>query len=487
MSLPVVTCWDTHPESCQMAGQRSHASPPSIAGTVSHNFMGMLTERLSEMGQAVLAFASGDTRFRAIIEALPAAIYTTDAAGRITFYNEAAATMWGRRPELGELWCGSWKIYWPDGTPLPHDKCPMAVALKTGRPVRGVEAVAERPDGTRVPFEPYPTPIFDGSGTLVGAVNMLVDLTDRKRAEEGARRLASIVECSDDAIVSKDLNGVIRSWNKGAERLFGYTAAEVIGKLITILIPEDRFDEEPSILARLRRGERIEHYETIRRRKDGSLVDISLTVSPVMDADGRIIGASKIARDISDRKRAQEAQRLLLAEIMHRVKNTLATIQAIASQTLRRAPQDEQEAFRARLQALSKAHDLLTSEKWDRAPLPDIIKAALEPFALSRFTLECPDVTLAASNALHVTLAMHELATNALKYGALSNAAGGVKVTWKVLDASTLRLYWCERGGPAVARPKRKGFGTIIIERTFDRARLRYGAHGFTCTFDVRL
>ena len=155
--------------------------------------MSNLAGRLSSIGQAVLAFGQGDTRFREVIEALPAAIYTTDKDGCITFYNEAAEAMWGRSPKLGDdQWCGSWKLYWPDGTPLPHDECPMAIALKTGKPVRGVEAVAERPDGTRVPFAPYPTPIFDASGELVGAVNMLVDLTHRKAG--GGERAAACVD-----------------------------------------------------------------------------------------------------------------------------------------------------------------------------------------------------------------------------------------------------------------------------------------------------
>ena len=154
---------------------------------------------------------------------------------------------------------------------------------------------------------------------------MLVDISDRKRADHDAQRLASIVESSDDAIVSKGLDGIITSWNRGAERLFGYTAEEVIGKPITILIPEDRMDEEPEILGRMRRGERVDHYDTVRRRKDGSLIDISLTISPLKDADGRIIGASKIARDITERKRAQEQQKLLVNEMQHRIKNSLAT------------------------------------------------------------------------------------------------------------------------------------------------------------------
>ena len=126
-----------------------------------------------------------ERRFRELLDALPAAVYTTDAAGRITYYNEAAAELWGHRPTLGSSeWCGSWKLFWPDGTPLPHDECPMAVALKENRAVRGMEAACERPDGTRVPFIPYPTPLHDEAGNLVGAVNMLVDISDRKRTEE---------------------------------------------------------------------------------------------------------------------------------------------------------------------------------------------------------------------------------------------------------------------------------------------------------------
>ena len=251
--------------------------------------------------------------------------------------------------------------------------------VKEQRAVRGMEAMAERPDGTFVHFVPYPTPLYDASGTLIGAVNMLIDISDRKRAEEHGQRLASIVESSDDAIVSKDLNGIITSWNRGAERLFGYKAEEVIGKPITILIPADRLDEEPEIIERMRRGERVDHYDTVRRRKDGSLVDISLTVSPLKDADGRIIGASKIARDITERKRAQEQQKLLVREMKHRIKNSLATIQAIATQTLNQHA-EERDVFIARLHALGNAHDLLTSETWQTASLDAIIVQALKPF-----------------------------------------------------------------------------------------------------------
>ena len=186
-------------------------------------------------------------------------------------------------------------------------------------------------------------------------------------------RLVAIVESCDDAILSKDLNGIILSWNAGARRLFGYEAEEVLGKCVTILIPDDRQDEEPRILERIRRGERVLPYETVRRRKDGSLVDISLTISPIKDASGRVIGASKIARDISDRKRAEaalakaaELQELLVAELSHRVKNTLATVVSIAEQSFSRdqPPEHACQAFRHRIRALGHTHGRLAEANW---------------------------------------------------------------------------------------------------------------------------
>lgn len=398
-----------------------------------------ITERL----RAEQMLQEREKAIREMADALPAAIYTTDSQGRVTYFNSACIKFSGRTPELGtDQWCVTWKLYHPDGTPMPHDECPMAIALQEGRSVRGAEAIAERPDGTRIWFEPYPTPLFDDQGKIIGGINMLVDISRRKRSEVDLRhseqryqqllemlpiavytceapsgrvtyfnenavklwgrtpkigddgeqfcgsyriflpdgtpvplercamalalnegksyrnvdvriqrsdgtlvpvianidpirdsdgtvvaavnalvdtsaaaqaqadiaRLAAIVESSEDAILSVNLDGTITSWNAGAVRLYGYTRDQAIGSSVMMLIPADRVNEERDMLDRIRIGETIDHYETQRQRKDGSVFDVSLTVLPVFDATGVILGASKIARDITDRKRAEAAR-----------------------------------------------------------------------------------------------------------------------------------------------------------------------------------
>lgn len=434
-----------------------------------------------------------DDYFRTILDALPAALYITDAEGNITYYNEAAAELWGHRPALGtSTWCGSWKLYFNDGRPMAHDECPMAVAIKERRPVRGESAVAERPDGSRVSFVPYPTPLHDSAGEFVGAVNMLVDVSDRSRAHDYAERLSAIVESSDDAIVSKDLNGIIMSWNAGAERLFGYTAEEALGKSITIVFPEERYDEEPDILERIRRGERISHFETVRRRKDGTELNVSLTVSPIRDSQGRIVGASKIARDITERKRLQQQQALLLNEMKHRIKNTLATVQALATQTLRGVSPAELANFNARLVALGGVHDLMSLERWNEIAMSEAIEGALAPF---RQRLHERIVIAGSGNAfldgtksLQLVMVLHELATNAVKYGALSNGGGAVRLDWEIaVDGGAVRLRWQESGGPPVTPPDRKGFGSKLIERSAHNVAFDYRPEGFLCTWELAL
>src|SRR5262245_23000417 len=424
-----------------------------------------LARLVAKAGEPLLR---GDSSFREIVDTLPAAVYTTDADGRITYFNDAAATLWGCRPELGTSeWCGSWKLFWPDGRPLPHDQCPMAIALKEDRPIRGIDAIAERPDGTRVPFLPYPTPVHDASGKLVGAVNMLVEMTEWKRAEITLQHFAAIVESSDDAIVSKDLNGIITTWNRGAELIFGYLAEEVIGKSIKILIPPDLHREEDTIIERIRSGQRIDHYETVRQRKYGGLVDISLTVSPIKNAQGQIVGASKIARDISERKRSEEQIAMLAREREHRVRNARTTVQASIHLNQADTPERLKQAIEGRIQALANVHALFVKSRWTGAELRSLVMQEVLPYSErgdKRVRIDGPPLFLETNTAQAIAVAVHELTTNAAKYGALSVPEGRVEIAWSHAAGEPLALRWIETGGPPVRPPTRKGFGTRVME-----------------------
>ncbi len=435
---------------------------------------------MSSHTPASTVFLALERQSHDLLQALSAAIYVTDAAGRITFYNEAAAKFWGQHPELGKTeFCGSWKLFWPDGTPMAHDQCPLAVVLKNGHPNRGIEAIAEREDGTRVSFLAFPTPLFDEAGNLTGAVSMLVDITDYRCTDLDARRLAAIVESSDDAIIATDFTGVITNWNQGAERLFGYTANEVVGKSIMILIPAERHDEEPAILARIRRGECVDHYETIRRRKDGSLVEISLTVSPIKSSDGRITGASKIARDITEQRRAQEKQQLLLREMDHRVKNLFALAASLVNLSARSAATAGEVAsdVGARLVALARAHELTVSRvrsfgTAEPTMLHALIATIITPYedqALSgrgRVAITGVDVPVTGDVVTSIALLLYEFATNAAKYGALSTPSGRVDIECAEKDGEFI-LTWVERGVAQVEQPDfSEGFGGRLERAT---------------------
>jgi PAS domain S-box-containing protein len=432
-----------------------------------------------------------------LLEALPVAVYIVDAEGRITFHNSAAVELWGRAPTPEDRWCASTRVYASDGSPMALETSPICRAVRTGEPVRGVEAILERPDGTRIPYAPHPTAIRDERGSIVGAINMVVDLTDRQRGHEQSNQLAAIVSSSDDAIISKTLDGRITSWNAGAERIFGYKADEMVGRSILTIIPEELRDEEKQIIAQLSRGERIDHFETVRVDKGGRRIDLSITVSPVRDPSGRVVGASKVARDISDRKRAEETQKLLVDELHHRIKNTLATVQAIASQTLRRSPSpsDFVTTFNGRLQALARAHSLLTSNTFQGAELTQVVRDQLLLGGAedNRISYAGPTLFLEAQAALHLALVLHELGTNARKHGALSNAAGAVSVRWEMpADAERkLLLTWRENGGPKVVAPTSRGFGTTLIEQSLEahggEVSVRYAEEGVTCSITLPL
>jgi PAS domain S-box-containing protein len=304
---------------------------------------------------------------------------------------------------------------------------------------------------------------------------MEADVRAAQPGHDAAAFLAAIVESSDDAIISKSLQGIITTWNKSAERVFGYTADEAVGRPITMLIPEDRLDEEPAILARINAGERVDHFETIRRRKDGTFIDISLTISPIRNSDGKIIGASKIARDISDRKRAAEHQDLLLREMHHRVKNLFAITGSIITLAARTAqtPAELANDMKDRLVALSRAHEMtLPSFTGGEAfaeqstTLVTLLSSLLSPFEdkeAGRWRLHGEDAQISAERVTSLALLFHEYATNAVKYGALSVPEGRLDVTLSSRP-DAFEIAWLESDAKpkAAIESKETGFGTTL-------------------------
>jgi PAS domain S-box-containing protein len=298
-----------------------------------------------------------------------------------------------------------------------------------------------------------------------------------RAAYDAAAFLAAIVESSDDAIVSKSLSGIITTWNRGAERIFGYTAEEAVGRPITIVIPADRLDEEPAILARIQAGERVDHFETVRRRKDGSLIDISLTISPIRDDSGKIIGASKIARDISERRREAEHREMLLREMHHRVKNLFAVVASIITLAARSAatPSDLASNMKDRLMALARAHEItlpsLAGQSVEDPPatLFQLLSNILAPYGRDdnrQWTLRGDDVEISRAKITNLALLFHELATNAAKYGALSVGDGTVDITLAI-SPDTIELVWLEAHGPiaADATQPSSGFGSVLEQK----------------------
>jgi PAS domain S-box-containing protein len=312
-----------------------------------------------------------------------------------------------------------------------------------------------------------------------------------RESEQRLRWLGSIVECSDDAIVSKNLDGIITSWNAGAERVFGYNAAEAIGQPITIVIPKDRQREERAILTRIRRGQRIEHFETIRRRKDGSFIAVSLTVSPVKDGEGKIVGASKIARDITEQRRNQELIATLGREAEHRSKNLLAKLQAIVNLSQSDTPEGLKKAIEGRIQALANVHSLFVASQWIGAELSAIASHELAPYSASRICIDGPPVLLDPDTAQAIAVTLHELATNASKYGALSVLDGRIDLNWSQESDGRLSLRWSETGGPAILAPTRKGFGGRIIEKVIAQLKgkicLEWRREGLICEITLQV
>ncbi|MBO9575305.1 MAG: PAS domain S-box protein [Sphingobium sp.] len=295
-----------------------------------------------------------------------------------------------------------------------------------------------------------------------------------------AQQLAAIVDSSQDAIISCGLDGVIASWNDGAERLYGYSKAEAIGRSLAMLVPPGQDNEAPELLSRIRRGERVKSYETVRRCKDGRIVDVSLTASPIRGADGRVIGASKIARDISARREGAERQALLLREMNHRIKNlfTISVSLLRLSAGSASSPKELADIVSDRLQALARAHTLTIAPNAQgdcigpsETHLFALLEAILSPFDVAcRLGEEKAQISITGDNlemepeaATPLALLVYELATNATKYGSLSTPGGRVEIRIGKNGKQPV-LTWREVGGPPTGEPGTNGFGSTLID-----------------------
>jgi PAS domain S-box-containing protein len=323
---------------------------------------------------------------------------------------------------------------------------------------------------------------------------------DERRNVEARARLSAIVSSSPDAMVSIGPDGQITSWNGGAQRLFGYRPEEAIGQGFSLVVPPDAPEEHQAIFPRALAGEVID-VETIRVGKNGRPVNVAMSASQMRGPDGTVLGVAAVARDISQRKRTErelhetrDRQRLLINELNHRVKNSLAIVQAIAQQSFKGAHSspEARAAFEGRLSALSAAHDLLTRENWETASMEKVIGDAVAPYRgqKERFDIKGPDLRLPPKTAVSLALALHELATNAVKYGALSTSEGRIEIKWKIEiedGAEQLRLVWREHEGPPVTVPEKRGFGTRLIERSLaaefeGKVTIDFNPEGVVCT-----
>jgi two-component system, chemotaxis family, CheB/CheR fusion protein len=332
-----------------------------------------------------------------------------------------------------------------------------------------------------------------------GVVMTFVDISDRKRHERERGILSAIVDSSFDAIIGHTLEGTVTSWNRAAEDMFGYKAAEIIGKPMATLFPTQRLRGPEVLSKRIGEGEAVSSFDTELVRKDQTELAVALTISPVRDEGGKIVAASTIATDATARKRVEGHQTLLVHELSHRVKNTLATVQSITAQTLRAsgvAP-NARTTLEGRLIALARAHDVLMEHDWIGADLRETVDRALKPFAGNgdgRVRLEGPPVHVSPKAALALAMALQELATNASKYGALSNGAGHVNVAWTVggEDPPLLSLRWQEGGGPPVEPPNHQGFGSRLLKRNLaeelgGEVDVQYAPAGVVCAIDFPL
>jgi PAS domain S-box-containing protein len=447
-----------------------------------------------------------------ILELLPVATYVCDPEGRIVRYNRRVVELWGREPKPGdthEHFTAQSKFYSADGQQLPHSR--LKEVLTTGKAARDEEIMVERSDGTRLAMLLNIDPLFDAQGNLIGVINCAQDITERKRVHEALEssrlhlrqqeeRWQATYEHAAIGIVEVDADGRFLRVNEAICKISGFSREELLGlKLFIRTHPEDGSADE-ELYRRQVSGE-FSFYSIEKRyiRKDGRVIWCAIRSSTVRDADGKFLYSVRVVQDINERKEAEERQKLLIDELNHRVKNTLATVQSLAMQTSRgTASVDEfRQAFDGRLIALSYAHDQLTRRHWKSADLFDIVKSVTSPYtsqARDQIEIAGERIVLNPRAGLTLALAFHELTTNAAKYGALSSPSGRIEVHWRIVREPSkpprLWIGWREYGGPPVVAPARTGFGSRFIAGSVAAelqgvARLAFEAEGLRCTIEI--
>jgi len=422
----------------------------------------ILEVEIAERKRTEEVLQQSEEQFRTLANAIPQLCWMANADGWIFWYNQRWYEYTGTTPEQMEGW-GWQSAHDPEILPQVLER--WKASISSARPFEMVFPLRGS-DGVFRPFLTRVMPVGDKDGKIVRWCGTNTDITERIQAEEAKAKLAALVESSDDAIISKNLSGTILSWNIGSERLFGYRADEVMGKPVTLLIPPEYQEEEEQILVRMMSGERVDHFETVRLAKDGRRIEVSVTASPIIDSQGHIIGASKIVRDITERKQAEERLQasllekdVLLKEIHHRVKNNLQVISSLVSLQARGS---EDETVREVLKDVSyRVHSMaLVHEKLYQSPdlaridFAEYIRGLLSflwrahgaTAASVRLTFNLEPVPLPVDTAVPCGLILNELAGNALKHAFRGRDEGEVTVSLKNGADGRIRMSVADNG-----------------------------------------
>jgi len=444
---------------------------------------------------------------QAVFDVLPIGVYTCDHEGQILRANRKAVELWGRAPRLrdpAQRFCGTFRVESLDGVLIPPDQTPMARAALYGERFDGVDAVVHNPDGRRWVARVHVVPLHDDDGTLVGAVNCFQDVTAEHEARQALERQQRTF---DQAMVASNMGtwrytlaDNVCLYDDNAQELYGLSEARFLHDEAGVTA---KFHPDDAALMWSRVSEALDplgggRYEVDYRVRQPDDSWRWLSAWGLVEFEGHGEGRKAVAiagasRDLTALKVAEKHQRLMENELNHRVKNSLATVQSIAAQTLRTATdlQSARVALESRIISLARAHDLLTDRSWLAAEFRAVVNRALEPFSIARFDVSGPALDVSPGHALMLSLALHELATNAAKYGALSREGGRIQVNWRAEDGK-LRLNWRETGGPEVSPPTRRGFGTRLLLDGIGRelsgeTRLDYAREGVRCEIEVSL